>query len=208
MCSLTRPLVAFSTCCPQTASTSLVSRWLGDTQLDMVRVVVCAAAGHDVSARAAPERTAAPTRAVPERRGIVRQGIVDILPNLGFPPIGHLRAVIVKAYLRGPLAAVRVTPAAKLLARPSYSRGQLAAPAWVMAPSRAGPTRLAYFSSTPARRSGWCGTWAARRAAISAAGISTSIEPAVQSMRTTSPSRTSAIGPPAAASGPTGPILQ
>src|SRR5262245_36582178 len=106
MCSLTRPLVAFSTCCPQTASTSLVSRWLGDTQLDMVRVVVCAAAGHDVSASAAPETTAAPTKAVPERRSIVRRGIGDILPNLRFPPIGHLRAGNVKAYLRGPLAAV------------------------------------------------------------------------------------------------------
>src|SRR5262249_42042294 len=88
ICSLTRPLVAFSTCCPQTASTSLVSRWLGDTQLDMVRVVVCAAAGHDMSASTAPETTAAPSNAVAEKRGSVRRGIVDILPNLGFPPSG------------------------------------------------------------------------------------------------------------------------
>ena len=34
-----------------------------------------------------------------------------------------------------------------------YSSGQSTAPAWVTAPRLAGPTRRAYFSSTPARRS-------------------------------------------------------
>src|SRR5262245_41927716 len=95
----------------------------------MVRVVVCAAAGQeadqDMTASAAPERTAARTNAVPARRGIVRRAIVDILPNLDFPPIGHLRAVIVKTYLRVRWPQLRITPAAKLLARPSYSRGQV-----------------------------------------------------------------------------------
>ena len=45
------------------------------------------------------------------------------------------------------------------------------------------PTSLAYFSSTPARRSGVRGTWAARRAASSASGIRRSMERAMQSMR-------------------------
>jgi hypothetical protein len=54
----------------------LVSRWLGDTQLDIVRVVVCAAAGRGVSASAALPRTAALTNAV-----LARRSIVDILPD-------------------------------------------------------------------------------------------------------------------------------
>src|SRR6516165_154561 len=76
ICSLTRPLVAFSTCCPQTPSTSLVSRWLGDTQLDIVSVVVCAAAGCGVAASATLPRIVAPRNDGPARRGIV-----DILPD-------------------------------------------------------------------------------------------------------------------------------
>src|SRR5262245_59525162 len=42
ICSLTRPLLAFSTFCAQTAKTSFVSECDGGTQLDIVRVV-CAA---------------------------------------------------------------------------------------------------------------------------------------------------------------------
>src|SRR4029078_10428689 len=43
ICSLTRPLVAFSTFCAQALSTSLVSRCDGGTQVDIVRVVSAAA---------------------------------------------------------------------------------------------------------------------------------------------------------------------
>src|SRR5262249_9715747 len=79
ICSFTRPLVAFSTCCPQTARTSLVNRWLGDTQLDMVKVV-CAATGRGTTASARPPRTEVPTSNVQARRGIG-----DILPTVRCP---------------------------------------------------------------------------------------------------------------------------
>ena len=72
--SLTRPLVAFSTCSPQTTTTFLVSGCVGDTQLDMVSVVWAVAdMGRPASEAAA--RTAAPPSAV-----VVKRSIVGILP--------------------------------------------------------------------------------------------------------------------------------
>src|SRR5262249_40689993 len=84
-----------------------------------------------------------------------------------------------------------------------YSRGHSAAPAWVTAPSRAGPTSRAYFSRTPARRWGGRGRYSARRRASSASPIINSIRRSAQSTRPGSPASTSAMGPPTAASGPT-----
>src|SRR5207248_4860311 len=68
ICSLTRPLVAFSTCSPQTASTFLVSGWEGDTQLDMVSVVWAAAGGEGIAAAVASAAAVRNDAAV--RRGI------------------------------------------------------------------------------------------------------------------------------------------
>ena len=58
--NLTRPLVAFSTCWAQTASTSLVSRCDGDTQLDIVRVVVWEWAADDQPTNVAKASAALP----------------------------------------------------------------------------------------------------------------------------------------------------
>src|SRR5436853_3554458 len=70
----------------------------------------------------------------------------------------------------------------------------------VTAPAYAEPTSAAYFSSTPPRtRFGGLGL----RRLSSAALTSNSSRPRVASMRTRSPFFSSAIGPPAAASGET-----
>ena len=84
------------------------------------------------------------------------------------------------------------------------SRGQSTAPEWVTAPWCAGRTVRAYFSSNPPRRRGSAAERSASRCAIWSAVSSTAMRRADgrASMSITSPSRSAAMGPPSAASGP------
>src|SRR5262249_58257072 len=81
-----------------------------------------------------------------------------------------------------------------------------APPGWVTAPSRADPTCWAYFHKYPEVNVGGRGFHALARAASSALLSLTSSVPLTASMAMMSPSRTTAIGPPTAASGPTSPL--
>src|SRR5208283_4678264 len=77
----------------------------------------------------------------------------------------------------------------------------------VTAPYAADPTLAAYFAKTPPRKLGSGARQERKRSSITAAGTARSSERASTSMTISSPSRTAASGPPAAASGAACPII-